>query len=75
MLIAIRDIEVGEEISYDYSLTSVDDDWELICQCASANCRKIIGEFRFLPAQVRQRYINLGIVPDYVLAEIERTHP
>jgi len=58
---------VGEEIAYDYSITMLDDPWEMACRCGSRACRKLVREFRFLPPEVRKRYIGLGIVPDYVL--------
>jgi len=66
-LAALRDIEPGEEITYDYSLTMLDDDWEAPCICGSTICRGKIQEFRFLPEAVKERYRALGIVPKYVL--------
>jgi SET domain-containing protein len=37
-IIALRDIEAGEELSYDYNLYDGDDD-PCICQCGAKNCR------------------------------------
>lgn len=43
-LIARRDIEPGEEISFDYAM-SESSDFEMECHCGSAHCRgKITGE-------------------------------
>lgn len=66
-LIAIKNIKKGEEIFWDYSTTMNEDDWELNCKCKSKNCRKKIRDFKYLPKNIKIRYINLGIVPDYAI--------
>ena len=65
--VALSDIEVGDEITWDYSTTMYQDDWEIDCRCGSRNCRKRIREFRYLPADVQQKYILMGIVAAYIL--------
>lgn len=67
-LAALRDIGVGEEVTYDYSLTMRNDDWSAPCTCGSSICRGRIREFRTLPPAVQDRYKKLGVVPGYVLA-------
>ena len=37
-IVAMRDIEEGEELSFDYAM-SEDSDWRLDCDCGSAHCR------------------------------------
>ena len=49
----------------------LDDDWEMTCRCGSENCRKVVREFRTLPPDVQQRYVALGIVPDYVMNNLK----
>lgn len=71
VLAAIRDIQKGEEITWDYSTTMDEDDWTMECTCGSQNCRKTIMDFKYLPKNVQQRYIKLGIVPDYILENQE----
>lgn len=66
-LIALRAIDVGEEIVWDYSVTMLDDDWCIPCACGSDHCRGNIREFKYLPADIQSKYITLGIVPEYVL--------
>ena len=66
-LAAIRDIEPGEEVTYDYSATMLNDDWEAPCTCGSTICRGKIQEFKHLPEAVRTRYRALTIVPKYIL--------
>ena len=64
-LIAIADISPGEQITFDYSTTMDEDDFEFDCLCGSADCRRRIGDFKHLPPELKSRYAALGIVPKY----------
>ena len=66
-LIAIRDIQVGEEITFDYSTSMHNDANEMDCQCGTSQCRKRIRDFQYLPKELKARYIDLGIVPDFIV--------
>ena len=44
VLVALRAIEAGEEITYDYMATMHDDPWEIPCNCGSPKCRGAISE-------------------------------
>lgn len=66
-LIAINDIRRGEEITWDYSTTMDEDNWEIDCHCGSVNCRDTIRDFKHLPMDVKEKYAELGIVPEYNL--------
>lgn len=63
---ALRDIEPGEEITWDYSTTMFESGWHMACLCRSANCRGEIGDFAELPGDVRDHYRLLGIIPPYL---------
>ncbi len=64
---AIRDIQPGDEITFDYSTTMVENGrWEMECKCGCPECRKKVGDFKKLPEDVKKKYIRLGVVPDYV---------
>ncbi|HUI70510.1 MAG TPA: SET domain-containing protein-lysine N-methyltransferase, partial [Spirochaetia bacterium] len=65
-LYAIRDIKPGEEILFDYSTTLDEDDFTMSCQCSTPSCRRVIRDGKYLPPEVWQRYLLLGIVPEYV---------
>jgi hypothetical protein len=67
-LYAIRDIGTGEEILFDYATTLDEDDFSMACACGTPSCRKIIGDGKYLPDDVWDRYVELGIIPDYVRA-------
>ena len=73
-LIALKQIETGEEIIYDYSLTEWTDDkswqgydeWSMECRCGYSSCRKQINEFRFLPKDIQEKSVKLNLVQDHI---------
>jgi hypothetical protein len=68
-LVARRDIEPGEEITYDYSTSCVDHVFEMECSCDSPDCRGTISNRDHLDPEWQARYgSNL---PPHVLAAIE----
>ncbi len=67
VLIAIKNISIGEEITWDYSTTMDEDEWEMECNCGSQNCRGKVRDFKYLPSEIQQKYLNLGIVPEYIV--------
>lgn len=66
MLIALRDIRVGDEITFDYSTTMDEDHWEMECGCGARGCRGRVRDFKYLPAVLQQRYLELGIVMPFI---------
>lgn len=49
VVVAIRDINIGDEITHDYGLTTEDPDdpdLKIPCNCGSAKCRKRLFEYR-----------------------------
>ena len=66
-LVAIRDISADQEITWDYSTTMDEDEWNLTCACESPNCRKQIFDFKYLPKDIQTVYTNANIVPQYIL--------
>ncbi len=73
-LFAIRAIEPGEEILFDYSTIIDEDDFSLSCLCGSPGCRKVIADGKYLPDDVWQRYSDLGMIPEYVRQSRLRLH-
>lgn len=74
ILRAISLIKAGMEITFDYASTSTDtkEDWSLAnCKCGVYACRKEISGFQYLDQTTQARYIELGIVPAYVLGNGE----
>jgi len=68
---AIRDIEKGEEITFDYSTTMDEGLWEMECSCGEAFCRGKIRDFIYLPEAVQKRYIEMQIVAPFIVEKLE----
>lgn len=66
VLFALRDIALGEEITFDYATTQSEGYSTMKCQCGEPNCRELIGDFRELSTEKQQYYLNLGAVLDYL---------
>jgi len=70
VLVAMRDIEVDEEICYDYAMSDGSDYDVLDCCCGTSSCRrKITGRDWRIPELV-QRYH--GYFSPYIQARIDR---
>jgi len=67
-LIAIRNIEKSEELTFDYStLTASDDIWTMTCNCGTKACRGVVKKYTTLPKDLRNEYIQKNIIPQYIL--------
>ncbi len=56
-VLAMRDIKIGEEITYDYSING-DNDGTFECKCGAINCRGIYqGNFFKLPKELQIKYL------------------
>lgn len=70
-MIARRDIQPGEEITYDYATTEVDIPFEMDCLCETSICRgKVTNEDHKLPAWQARFGQHL---PQHTLKAIERS--
>lgn len=68
-LVALRRIEPGEEVTFDYS-TCIELEPELpSCGCRTSSCRGRIGPFRDLPPSIRRAYEKRGVVPAFLLPQ------
>lgn len=74
-LVALRDINSGEEITYDYSATIGPNIpmslWHMECQCGSEKCRKIIGNVLTIPSEQLQKYRDADALQDYIIKELD----
>jgi len=55
VLVAMRDIAAGEELTTDYALFD-DYDGEMACRCGTASCRGVISGRDWQRPELRQRY-------------------
>lgn len=74
-LVAIRDIEKGEEITFDYSATIgpnvTEKVWTLDCLCGAKNCRKIVSNVLSIPKKQLKSYKDSDALQDYIKRELE----
>ncbi|MBY0309863.1 SET domain-containing protein [Patescibacteria group bacterium] len=66
--VALRDIEAGEEVTFDYSTSDDESDWVMgptACACEAQHCRVHIGPIQTLP----QPYIDqvYPYIPNYFI--------
>lgn len=66
ILVAIRDIACGDEISWDYSTTLAQSNWHMICQCRSEACRRVIGNFDTLDPDRQEFFRARNLVAPYL---------
>lgn len=71
ILVALRPIAKGEEISWDYSTTMHDNKWLMKCECRAPACRALVGEFASLPHARRAYYLSAGVVAPYIVRALE----
>ncbi len=75
-LVAIQNIDKNEEITFDYSTSMDEDEWEMDCICGRQNCRGRIRDFKYLPKDVQEKYIKLAVVPEFILKNyLNLLHP
>ncbi len=59
---ALRDIDLGEELTFDYSISEYSD-WEMTCSCGSKKCRKVIKSVEKLPVDFFEQYFPF--IPEF----------
>jgi hypothetical protein len=70
MLVARRDIQPGDEVTYDYATADIAREFEMECRCGSSRCRGTISNLDHLDPEWQRQYgSNL---PPHVLAAIDR---
>ena len=59
-LVSMRNIEAGEEITFDYAMvlhsSSNTDPYKMICKCGAPNCRKIITDDDWMIPELQESY-------------------
>lgn len=56
VLVALRDVEPGEELVVDYAMSTTDPGWFLRCHCPSYRCRQMVEGTDWRIPQLQQRY-------------------
>ncbi len=55
-IVALRTIEKGEEVTFDYSTNVGWDGFAMDCRCGSPNCRHVIRSYRYLDRGLKGNY-------------------
>lgn len=66
--VAMRDIEVGEEITFDYAMLD-NEDYSFECCCGSGNCRHRITGYDWKKKELQKKY--RGYFVDYLQMKID----
>jgi len=69
-MVARRDLQAGDELTYDYATTDIDMPFSMDCQCGSENCRGTISHTDYLSPEWQQQYGEY--LPQHVLRAIEK---
>jgi len=64
---AVRDIEINEEITFDYAACLVTDPTVFDCSCGSFECRRVIQSYLLLTRSQKRQLIQRGWVPQWVI--------
>lgn len=72
LLVSIRTIRRGEEITFDYASTQNDYPCRFSCRCGSPACRGEIGDFDELPFELQLKYHELGVLAPYLASTLPR---
>lgn len=72
MLIAMRDIEPGEELTFDYAMCDASDYDEFNCLCGMPTCRGIVTGADWRDPVLQAKY--MGYHSPYLLKRIAALH-
>lgn len=56
LVVAMRDIEPGEEITIDYAMDRTDSEFRLVCNCGASSCRKVITGGDWRKPEIQKKY-------------------
>lgn len=75
-LVAMRDIQIGEEVVFDYAMVLAESDhampYTMSCVCGSPRCRKNITDSDWRNPVLQERY--RGYFQPYIQEKIDRLH-
>ena len=63
VLRALRQIEINEQLSFDYGTIIFNEPTVFECACNSDCCRRVIGNFYTMPLELQNDYLEKGMVP------------
>ena len=73
LVVARRDIEKGEELSFFYPSTEWEMDAPFICLCGSSNCIHVVAGARFLPLSTLEHHFLNRHIRELMIELLENT--
>lgn len=70
-LVALRNLEKGEEIFWDYSTSMLERHWTMKCDCNAPQCRNTITDFDLLPDKLQAMYLEKRMVLPFIIAHLQ----
>ncbi len=55
-IVALRRIEEGDEVTFDYSTNVGWDGFAMECKCGTSGCRKVVRSYKFLSKDLKGHY-------------------
>lgn len=71
-IVAMRDIEPGEEICFDYAMSESGKDYKMDCLCGSPKCRGAVTGNDWKLPELQERY--KGYFSDYLQKKIDENY-
>jgi len=72
LLVAMRDVDAGEELTFDYAMCDADSYDEFECHCGAAGCRAKVTASDWMNPELQQRY--RGYFSTYLERRIAEIH-
>ena len=70
-MVALRDVEPGEEVAFDYAM-SESSNYQMTCRCGAPACRQVITGEDWKIKELQQKY--RGYFSDYLTRKIEKEY-
>jgi hypothetical protein len=71
LVVAISDIEVSDELCFDYAMSDTNDYDEFVCSCGTPSCRRLITGGDWKIPELQERYA--GFFSSYITRKIAET--
>ena len=69
-IVAMRPIQKGEQLTWDYEMTEKNPDWRMRCRCGTPICRKVIGNYKNMPLKIRKKY--KGYISSWLTKKVQK---
>jgi uncharacterized protein len=73
-LFALKKLNKGEELCWDYSTSMLERHWTMKCFCGEKNCRHVVTDFDLLPKNLQNKYLELNIAFSFIAHFIQYQH-